>query len=57
MSRGRSRKSTTFGELTSGKSLALGMVPGDGTEVLQKCGGYTYEQGALKGESRKGEGR
>jgi hypothetical protein len=25
------------------------MVPGDDTEVLQRCGGYTYEQGGLRG--------
>jgi hypothetical protein len=25
------------------------MVPGDGTEVLQRYGGYTYEQGELRG--------
>jgi hypothetical protein len=25
------------------------MVPGDGTEVLQRYGGYTYEQGDLRG--------
>jgi hypothetical protein len=25
------------------------MVPGDGTEVSQRCGGYTYEQGGLRG--------
>jgi hypothetical protein len=41
----------TSGELTYGKSsdlqvwklLALGMVSGDGTEVLQRCGEYTYK--------------
>jgi hypothetical protein len=37
------------------------MVPGCGIEVLQRYGGYTYEQGELRGrvgkESRKGEGR
>jgi hypothetical protein len=27
------------------KSLALGMVPGNGTEALQRCGEYTYYQG------------
>jgi hypothetical protein len=51
-------KSTTFGELTSGKSSdrrawkssALGVVLGDGTEVRR---GNTYEQG----ESGRGEGR
>jgi hypothetical protein len=56
-------KSMTFGELTSGKLLgfriqkllALCMVSGDGTEVLQRCGGYTYEQGELRG--RVGEER
>jgi hypothetical protein len=32
------------------KSLALGVIPGDGTEVRR---GNTYEQG----ESRRGEGR
>jgi hypothetical protein len=42
-----------FGELTSGKSSALGMVPRDGTEVLQRCGGYTYEQGELRGRVGK----
>jgi hypothetical protein len=25
------------------------MVPGDGIEVLQRSGGYTYEQGELRG--------
>jgi hypothetical protein len=48
----------TFGESTSGKLLdrrawkssALGVIPGDGTEVR---GGSIYEQG----ESRRGEGR
>jgi hypothetical protein len=55
MSGGGGRKSTTFGESTSGKLLALGMVPGDGTEMLQRCGGYTYEQGELRG--RVGEER
>jgi hypothetical protein len=25
------------------------MVPGDGTEVLHRCGGYIYEQGRLRG--------
>jgi hypothetical protein len=47
----------TFGQSTSGKlsgfwiqeSSALCMVPGDSTEVLQRCGGYTYEQGGLRG--------
>jgi hypothetical protein len=29
------------------------MVPGDGTEVLQRCGGYTYEQGELRGRLGK----
>jgi hypothetical protein len=24
------------------------IVPGDGTQVLQRCGGYTYEQGGLR---------
>jgi hypothetical protein len=31
------------------------MVPGDGIEGLQRCGGYTYEQGELRG--RVGEER
>jgi hypothetical protein len=34
------------------------MVPGDGTEMLQGCGGYTYEQGDLRGsegEERRGK--
>jgi hypothetical protein len=43
-------KSTTLGESTTRKSLALGVIPGDGTEVRR---GNTYEQG----ESRRGEGR
>jgi hypothetical protein len=33
------------------------MVPGDSAEALQRCGGYTYEQGELRGivgEERKG---
>jgi hypothetical protein len=38
-----SQKLMTFGESTYRKSLALGMVPGDGTEALQRCGEYTYE--------------
>jgi hypothetical protein len=36
------------------------MVFGDGTEILQGCGGYTYEQGELRGaegEERRGEER
>jgi hypothetical protein len=36
------------------------MVPGDGAEALQRCGGYTYEQGELRGaeeEERRGEVR
>jgi hypothetical protein len=36
------------------------MVPGDGTETSQGCGGYTYEQGDLRGaegEERRGEVR
>jgi hypothetical protein len=40
--------------------LALGIVPGDGTEALQRCGEYTYEQGELRGivgEERRGEVR
>jgi hypothetical protein len=40
--------------------LALSIVPGDGTETLQRCGGYTYEQGELRGvvgEERRGEVR
>jgi hypothetical protein len=55
---GGERKSMTFGELTSRKLSdrrvwklsALGVIPGDGTEVRR---GNTYEQG----ESRRGEGR
>jgi hypothetical protein len=34
------------------------MVPGDGTEALQRCGEYTYEQGELRGivgEERRGK--
>jgi hypothetical protein len=34
------------------------MVPGNGTETLQGCGGYTYEQGELRGaegEERRGK--
>jgi hypothetical protein len=31
------------------------VVPGDGTEVSQRCGGDTYEQGELRG--RVGEER
>jgi hypothetical protein len=34
------------------------MVPGDGAEALQRCGGYTYEQGELRGivgEERRGK--
>jgi hypothetical protein len=54
----------TFGELTSDKLLdfqiressAFGMVPRDGTEVLQRCGGYTYEQGELRGRVGKERG-
>jgi hypothetical protein len=36
------------------------MVPGDGTEALQRCGEYTYKQGELRGivgEERRGEVR
>jgi hypothetical protein len=29
------------------------MVPGDGAEVLQRCGGYTYEQGEWRGIVRE----
>jgi hypothetical protein len=55
---GGEQKSTTSSESTSRKSsdhwvwklLALGVIPGDGTEVRR---GNTYEQG----ESRRGEGR
>jgi hypothetical protein len=55
---GGNRKSSTSGESTSRKSSdhqawkssALGVVPGDGTEVRR---GNTYEQG----ESSRGEGR
>jgi hypothetical protein len=58
MSGGGHGKSTTIGELTSGKSLdgwawkssALGVVLRDGTEVRR---GNTYEQG----ESGRGEGK
>jgi hypothetical protein len=35
------------------ESSALGMVPGDGTEVLQRGVGYTYEQGGLRGRVGK----
>jgi hypothetical protein len=34
------------------------MVPGDGTEVLQKCGGYKYGQGGVRvrvGDDRGGK--
>jgi hypothetical protein len=34
------------------------MVSGDGTEALQRCGGYTYKQGELRGivvEERRGK--
>jgi hypothetical protein len=58
MSRGGCRKSITIGESTSGKSsdyqawksLALGVVLGDGIEVRRW---NTYKQG----ESGRGEGR
>jgi hypothetical protein len=58
LSDGGEQKSTTSGESTSRKSsdrwvwksLAIGVVPGDGTEMR---GGNTYEQG----ESGRGEGR
>jgi hypothetical protein len=46
----------TFGKLTSGKLPALGMVPGDGTEVLQRCGEYIYGQGELRGRVGKERG-
>jgi hypothetical protein len=45
-----------FGESTSGKLSALGMVPGDGTEVLRRGVGYTYEQGELRGRVGKERG-
>jgi hypothetical protein len=32
------------------------MVPGDGTEVLQVCGKYTYKQGGLRGTVGKERG-
>jgi hypothetical protein len=35
---------------------ALGMVPGDSTEVLQRCGEYTYEQEELRGRVGKERG-
>jgi hypothetical protein len=38
----------TFGESTSGKSSALGVVPGDGTKVWGK---YIYKE--RRGEVRK----
>jgi hypothetical protein len=44
------RKSTTIGESTSGKSLAIGIVLGNSTEVRM---GSTYGQG----ESGKREGK
>jgi hypothetical protein len=55
---GGKRKSLTSGESTSRKlsdrrawkSSALGVIPGDGTELRW---GNTYEQG----ESKRGEGR
>jgi hypothetical protein len=47
---GGEQKSSTSGESTSRKSLALGVIPRDGTEMRR---GNTYEQG----ESRRGEGR
>jgi hypothetical protein len=58
LSNGGDRKSSTSGKSTSRKSsdcqawklLALGVVPGEGTEERR---GNTYEQG----ESRRGEGR
>jgi hypothetical protein len=34
------------------------MVPGDGTEALQRCGEYTFKQGELRGivgEERRGK--
>jgi hypothetical protein len=46
----------TFGESTSGKLSAFGMVPGDGTKVLHRCGGYTYEKGELMGRVGKERG-
>jgi hypothetical protein len=38
------------------ESLTLGMVPGDSTEVLQRCGEYTYGQGELRGRVGKERG-
>jgi hypothetical protein len=32
------------------------MVPGDGTEVLQRCGEYIYGQGELRGRVGKERG-
>jgi hypothetical protein len=60
---GGEQKSSTSSESTSRKSLdcrvwkssALGVVPGDGTEVRM---GNTYEQGeSMRGEERRGEVR
>jgi hypothetical protein len=43
--------STTFGESTSGKSSALGVVPGDGTEVWGKI----HMNRGRVGEERRGK--
>jgi hypothetical protein len=50
LSDGGEQKLMTSGELTPRKSSALGVIPGDGTEVRK---GNAYEQG----ESRRGEER
>jgi hypothetical protein len=44
----RGWKSSTSGGSTSRKSLAVGVIPGDGTEVRK---GSTYKQGGV-GEER-----
>jgi hypothetical protein len=48
---GGDRKSTTFGELTSRKSLALGVVPRDSTEVW----GEIHMNRERVGEERRGK--
>jgi hypothetical protein len=52
---GGGRKSTTFGESTSGKSSDFWVWS---LEMVQRHGGYTYEQGELRGrvgEERRGK--
>jgi hypothetical protein len=51
----------TSGELMSGKFSAFRYKSHQllvwSLEMVQRCGGYIYKQGDLRGESRRGEER